>query len=91
MTEGKSKTRFHNHEPSFRNKKYASSTALSKFIWELKEKDVNYSIKWSILKVQVPEKFFILNAGTNYLNKRTELLTKCQHKNTFYVNSIKPP
>ena len=51
MTEGEFKTRFHNHEQWLRNKKYAWSTALSKYIWELKEKDINYnSIKWSILK-----------------------------------------
>ena len=50
MTEGEFKTRFRNHEQSLRNKKYASSTALSKYIWDLKEKDTNYSTKWSILK-----------------------------------------
>ena len=37
MTEGEFKTRFYYHKQSFNNKKYASSTALSKYIWELKE------------------------------------------------------
>ena len=36
MTEGEFKTRFRNHKQSFNNKKYALSTALSKYIWELK-------------------------------------------------------
>ena len=90
MTEREFKTRFRNHEQSFRNKKYATSTVLSKYIRELKEKDINYSIKWSILKrasayksgvkqcnLCLAEKLCILKAGTNNLNKRTELLTKC--------------
>ena len=50
MTEREFKTRFHNHEQSLGNKKYASSTPLSDFIWELKEKDISYSIKRSISK-----------------------------------------
>ena len=53
------------------------------FIWELKEKEANYSIKWSILKhasahksgvkqcnLCLAEKLCILKAGTNNLNKR---------------------
>ena len=47
---GEFKTRFCSHEQSLRYKEYASSTALSKYITELKEKDINYFIKRSILK-----------------------------------------
>ena len=50
MTEGEFKTRFRNHQQSFSNKKYTSSTALFKYIWELKEAKTKYTIKWSILK-----------------------------------------
>ena len=50
MTEGEFKTRFCNHQQSLSNKKYASSTSLSKYIWELKEAKTKYKIKWSILK-----------------------------------------
>ena len=56
ITEGEFKTRFRNHEQSFRNKKYASSTALSKFIWELKEKDVIVDFR-SLFKARLPSLF----------------------------------
>ena len=89
MTEAEFKKRFRNHQQSFNNKKYALSTALSKYIWELKEAKTKYTIKWSILKranayrsggkqcnLCLAEKLCILKAGKHTLNKRTELLTK---------------
>ena len=48
MTESNFKSRFRNHKQSFNNKQYSSSTALSKYIWELKESNDEYSINWSI-------------------------------------------
>ena len=33
--------RYRNHKFSFNNKKYSKSTELSKFIWELKERNIN--------------------------------------------------
>ena len=84
MTEGEFKTRFRNHQQSFNNKKYALSTVLSKYIWELKEAKTKYTIKWSILKranayrsggkqcnLCLAEKLCILKAGKHTLNKRT--------------------
>ena len=50
MKEEEFKTIFRNHQESLSNKKYASSTSLSKYIWELKEAKTKYKIKWSILK-----------------------------------------
>ena len=93
MTEGEFKTRFNNHIYSFNHKKHATSTALSRYIWDLKNKNENYSIEWSILKHSRPytsrgnscnlcttEKLLILNADKCFLlNKRSELATKCRH------------
>ena len=44
------KQRFNSHQQSFRDKKYQSSTALSKHIWSLKEKYTNFEIKWEVQK-----------------------------------------
>ena len=50
MTEHPFKTRYNVHKQSFRNQKYQHSTALSKHIWELKNRGKSYEINWSIIK-----------------------------------------
>ena len=50
MTEDEFKTRFNNHKLSFKHKKHSTKIALSKNIWDLKENQHDYLIKWSILK-----------------------------------------
>ena len=45
LTKGKFKTRYANHNTSFRHEKYRKSTELSKHIWSLKDTDVKFSIK----------------------------------------------
>ena len=103
MTENEFKFRFNNHKTSFKHKKHAMKTALSKYIWDLKENHCAYSINWSILKHAKPcnsgsnncnlcttEKLCILNANIRFhLNKRSELIFKCRHDNKFYVNSLR--
>ena len=42
------KERYNNHNCSFRNKSRQKNTELSKYIWELKKKDINYFINWNI-------------------------------------------
>ena len=90
---------------SFENPNYRSSTTLSKYIWDLKEEETNYEIKWSIVKrvrayksrdaqchLCLQEKLCILNAEKKtLLNKRSELLAKCRHRNKFYAANYKPP
>ena len=70
--EGDFKERFYNHRTSFNNEGHSTDTALSKYVWEMKEKfKLMPSLKWSISK-SVPaysniskkcqqEKFEILN------------------------------
>ena len=99
MTSDEFKTRYRNHTKSFRDKKYANETELSKHVWELKKTCRNYEIKWSILK-RVPahkegtkrcilcleEKLKILKASkAKLLNKRSEIIPKCRHVNTHYL------
>ena len=50
LTEGAFKTRYYNHICSFRNPKHRNSTELSKYMWHLKDSNVNYSTKWKIIK-----------------------------------------
>ena len=50
LTENKFKTRYANHKASFSNIQKQNCTELSKHIWNLKQKNIEYSIKWKILK-----------------------------------------
>ena len=48
MTESDTKTRYNHLKLSFKNKKYANKTALSKYVWDLMEKQLNSTIEWCI-------------------------------------------
>ena len=101
LTEGTFKQRFTQHKQSFHNRKYANSTELSKYIWELKENNKAYYIKWSIITAARPynnmskrcdlcltEKLNIIQANSDtLLNKRSELISKCRHENKFYLKN----
>ena len=50
MTENDFKTGFDNHKLSFRNQNHSHDTVLSTYIWELKDNDTTYVIKWRIIK-----------------------------------------
>ena len=104
VTEGTFKQRFTQHKLSFKNKKYSNSTELSKYIWQLKDNETDYRVQWTIITAAQPynniskrcdlctsEKLYIINGhNNNPLNKRSELISKCRHKNKYYLmnNSI---
>ena len=44
------KERYRNHTCSFRHERYKNVTELSKYIWSLKEHNINYQIKWKKVK-----------------------------------------
>ena len=50
MTEYSFKTRFNNHKVSFKHRKHSHDTVLSKYIWDLKDSNTDFSIKWSIVR-----------------------------------------
>ena len=97
------KARLANHKSSFKSKSKQNSTELSKHIWNLKERNLNYTIKWKILShathysnrtkrcnLCITEKYFIIckpKAAT--LNKRNELISKCRHKDKFLLRNVK--
>ena len=51
---GPFKERYRNHKKSFNNRTYSEETKLSKFVWELKDKNEQYEIAWSVVKKCVP-------------------------------------
>ena len=102
MTSSTFKERYRNHIKSFTHKKYSNETELSKHIWHLKLNKTDFTIKWSIIKKSISytggskrcnlcleEKLNILKEKDNcLLNKRSEIISACQHKNRFQVKSL---
>eukprot|EP00794_Sanderia_malayensis_P007476 gene7476-biopygen6026 len=105
LTEGTFKKRYTQHKQSFRNRRYANSTELSKYIWDLKDKNKDYDIQWTIITsanaysnitkrcdLCLTEKLYIVNANNDsLLNKRSELISKCRHENKFYLKNNRTP
>ena len=102
MTSNAFKERYRNHIKSFTHKKYSNETELSKHVWHLKQKKTDFTIKWSIIKKSISytggskrcnlcleEKISILKEKNNcLLNKRSEIVSACQHKSRFQVNNL---
>ena len=101
LCSGEFKKRFYNHTKSFKNKKYQKETELSKYIWDLKTENSDYSINWEILKKSntgkrksgmcnlcMEEKLHIISLKNDHLlNKRNELVSKCRHGNNRKQNT----
>ena len=103
--EGDFKQRYYNHKKSFKNRKYANETSLSKYIWEMKDKhNTTPNLTWCTVK-SVPgysniskrcmlclhEKYETLNYPDQeeLLNKRSELVPKCRHVKKFPLSNDK--
>lgn len=97
------KTRYRNHTHSFKNIKLKNVTTLSKEVWKLKENNQEFHITWDIVKhaatyrcgglrcnLCLEEKLAILLSDPNMtLNRRSELISRCRHRNKFKLRSIK--
>ena len=91
------KERLGNHNQTFKNKSPSHSTELSKYLWSLKERNEQYTLKWSIIQKATPynpatkrcnlclaEKYHIMTSDKNItLNKRHELMGKCRHRDKY--------
>ena len=102
LSEGPVKARISKHYTSFRHSRYRNETELSKFIWSLQDRGKNYDIAWSITcksrKYQcgssrcdlcLSEKLLIArNDADGMLNSRSELISKCRHKNKFLLSNV---
>ena len=88
------KARWSNHNTGFEHEKHRTDTTLSKHIWELKDKKVDYKISWKIIgranifspisrvcNLCTLEKWFILfKPNIAKLNRKEELSNYCLHK-----------
>ena len=97
------KERYNNHKCSFTNKSREKNTEFSKYVWELKEKNINYFINWDIAmtaqkhvcgsrkcNLRICETLLIARSDANVLlNKRDELVSKCRHSNKFTLKCFK--
>ena len=93
LTENTFKIRFTNHKASMEHSGKRSSTELSKYIWELKDRNEQYNIKWKVLaharafnpsskrcNLCLLEKYFIISKpNLASLNTRREFVTTCRH------------
>ena len=95
------KLRYANHKKSFNHRNRKSDTELSNEFWRIKDNKYSTDITWDILgrhqayntsrkrySLWLNEKLKIaLRRNNNMLNKRTEILNKCRHKNKYALIS----
>ena len=95
LTEGTFKQRFSQRKATFKHRKYANSTELSKY------NNQDFNIKWTIISrarlynniskrcdLCLTEKLMIITANPDRtLNKRSELISKCRHEKKFYLGN----
>jgi ABC-type Fe3+/spermidine/putrescine transport system ATPase subunit len=99
----KFKARFYNHTSSFKHRSKEKDTELSKYVWSLKDSNVQYAIKWKIIQrgrayssaakrcnLCLNEKLHIIcHPDKCTLNKRNELVSSCRHRNKFLLSQLK--
>ena len=98
------KERYRNHKSSFNNTNKRHTTELANYIWNLKDNNTDFKIKWEILnrtKSKFNTKFgcrlcnlekIQINKTdkTKTLNKKSERQNICIHYQKFFFNKIKP-
>ena len=94
LTKNTFKKRFYKHRESFNKRSPETSTTLSSYIWQLKDRGEDYSVNWSIIDKGAPfnpatrvcglcnkEKYYIIfEPDGASLNKRSELFSTCRHR-----------
>ena len=102
LTENTFKTRYNQHQHTFRHSDKRFSTELSKYIWTLKDNNEHFDIEWHILdhakvysniakrcSLCISEKYYIIcKPNLASLNKRTELLSECRHSRKFCIGNV---
>ena len=88
------KLRYRNHTSSFRNERYRNATELSKHVWNLKDKNIQYNIKWRKIK-QARSYSNVTNLclclckpEMSSLNNRNELVSCCRHSRKFLLRNV---
>ena len=100
LTSTKFKARLANHKATFKNKQLEKNCKLAQAIWKLKDRNINYSIKWKIVtrastyspitnvrNLCVNEKYYILyHPNMCTINSRSELKANCRHKSSLLLD-----
>ena len=102
LTGNEFKNRYYKHRSDFAMIKNKDNTELSKYIWKLKSNKTDYDISWQIIKTVgklqngnkicrlcIAEAMEIMKNRKGQLNKRSEILNKCRHKNKFLLSNCK--
>ena len=102
LAEGDFKQRYRTHKCAIQNSDYPCQTALSKYIWEIKNQNKQYEVAWSIMSKGIPyrsgsdscdlcttEKLFIATESRNNLiNKKSEIVSCCPHRAKFLLYNV---
>ena len=102
MTCQKFNDRLRSHRKSFNNAKYKGDSKLAEYIWTLKNRNINYDIKWERIRKTISykpgmrycalctwEKYYILFGDKEkMINARSELMSKCIHKKAFLLENV---
>ena len=87
------KERWRNQNSNFKTRNNSNTTALSRYIWGLQDKQIKYEIKWNIIVRAKPinlisrtcrlclrEKIFTLfHPEMSTINSRSEIANNCRH------------
>ena len=88
------KLRLGNHKKSFNHERYRNETTLSQHLWDLKEKNVDFTLSWKLIDRAKPfspvsglcalcnlESYYIIfKPELATINKRDEINNYCPHK-----------
>ena len=102
LTSNEFKKRLGNHRQSFKKEAHKHQTELSKHVWTLKDNNMNFTIKWTILSqaksysniskrcnLCIAEKYYIIcHPRLATLNKRSELVSACRHASKFKLKNV---
>ena len=94
LTANRFKDRFYGHRSSMENRNPDNQTTLSTHVWGLKDRNINYGIKWNIIdrandfnpvtrkcRLCLKEKYYIIFQPEGAtLNHRSELFSTCRHR-----------
>ena len=96
--------RYSNHTMSFRHFCHICDTELSRYLWQLLNSNIRFDLYWSkqtnmfhckniglidIICISQKSQLFSRSDPKLLLNKRTELISKCRHRNKHLLSSIK--
>ena len=102
LTGNSFKERYYGHTNSIRNRNSEHSTTLSTHIWQLKDQNIDYRLKWKIVdrgrrfnpinrkcNLCLKEKYYIIFQPEGAtLNRRSELFSACRHRRQQLLENV---